>query len=364
MRIWRALTVPFDIASLLFILISAVLLAFLAPRGLYAALPMFMLITWLFKYGFAILEHVAHGHAGAPVFDHELLSLFAIRPWLQAGVCAAGYLLLFYLDKPASSIVAVLECLLLPAWVGLLGIADHLYQAFNPLALWRMLRGMGLYYLVVLVLIAFACLIFVSVNYLPLWLLVRIALMEACVLACYSVIGEAVYARRLEVGFSARSSPERKLEQESEQREKLRQHAIDEIYEAVNARQYVRATGRLEAWLATVDPAHIRADAHAVAAAAMLWRNEPGTSAVFQGLVGRLITMSQPADALEVAHSALARLPKFCLTTEPATLALAEAARSLGQPRFAYKVLDNFAQQYPNLPLSARAVALRAECTP
>jgi hypothetical protein len=80
--------------------------------------------------------------------------------------------------------------------------------------------------------------------------------------------------------------------------------------------------------------------------------------------VGRLITMSQPADALEVAHSALARLPKFCLATEPATLALAEAARSLGQPRFAYKVLDNFAQQYPNLPLSARAVALRAECTP
>jgi len=34
--------------------------------------------------------------------------------------------------------------------------------------------------------------------------------------------------------------PERKLEQESQARDKLRQHAIDEIYEAVNARHTAR----------------------------------------------------------------------------------------------------------------------------
>jgi hypothetical protein len=299
------------------------------------------------------------------VFSHELLHLLAIRPWIQALVCAAGYVLVhYYLDEPASSIVTVLACLILPAWVGLLGIADHLYQAFNPLALWRMLRGMGLYYLAVLALVSVAALIFVLVDALQLWLSVRFALMEVCILACYSVIGAAIFARRLEVGFAARTSPERKEEQETQQRDKERQRAIDEIYEAVNARQYVRATGRLEALLATIDAAHIRADAQTIAAAAVLWRNDPGTAAVLQTLVSWLIAKSHPAEALDVARSALARLPKFALATEPATLALAEAARSMGQPRFAFKVLDNFAQLNPTMPLSARAQALRAECAP
>jgi hypothetical protein len=83
---------------------------------------------------------------------------------------------------------------------------------------------------------------------------------------------------------------------------------------------------------------------------------------VLQALIAWLIAKSRSAEALEVTRSALAKLPKFSLTTEPATLALAEAARSLGQPRFAFKVLDNFAQQYPKMPLSARAAALHAEC--
>jgi hypothetical protein len=41
---------------------------------------------------------------------------------------------------------------------------------------------------------------------------------------------------------------------------------------------------------------------------------------------------------------------------------LAEAARSLGQPRLAFKVLENFSQQYPTTVLSARSIALRTEC--
>jgi len=363
MRIWRALGVPFHMASLMFVVISAVLLAFVAPRGLFAALPVIMLLTWLFKYGFALLEHVAHGEAEAPVFSHELLALTAIRPWIQALICAAGYVLVhFYLDEPASTIVTVIACLLLPAWVGLLGVADHLYQAFNPLALWRMLRGMGLYYPVVLALIAAACLAFISVNYLRLWLTVRFMLMEVCILACYSVIGEAIFARREAVGFAARFSPERKLEQESQQRNKLRQRAIDEIYEAVNARQYISAATRLDAWLTEVDTKYVRADAQAIAAAAVLWRNDPGTAAVLRGVLLWLMAKSQSAEALEITRSALARLPNFSLTTEPATLALAEIARSLGQPRLASKVLDNFSQQYPAIQLSARALALRSEC--
>src|SRR5580658_9712893 len=131
MRIWRALAVPFDMASMLFVLISALLLALVAPHGLLAALPVIMLVSFLFKYGFAILEHVAHGQPDAPVFSHELLGLFATRPWIQAVVCAAGYVVVHYLDEPASTIFVVIACLVLPAWVGLLGIADHLYQAFN-----------------------------------------------------------------------------------------------------------------------------------------------------------------------------------------------------------------------------------------
>jgi hypothetical protein len=364
MRIWRALAVPFDMASLIFVLISSVLLAMLVGNGLVAFFPIMILVLWLFKYGFGVLEHVAHGYEGAPVVSTELLGPFEIRPWIQAGVCAGGYLLVHFLDEPASSAIAIIACLILPAWVGLLGIADRFYQAFNPVMLWHMLRAMSFYYFIVLALIGLACLIFVSVHSLPLWLSLRFVLMEYCLLASYSVIGEAIFSRRLELGFAARSSPERKHDQASRERDKERQHAIDEIYEAVNARQYVRATGRLEAWLATVEPAHIGGDAQEITAAAVLWRNEPGLNSVLQSLLAWLIAKDRSADAVEVARAAVTRVPGFSPSTEPAALAVAEAAQSLGQPRLGVQVLENFAQRYPQVPLSPRAHALLAERHP
>lgn len=365
MRIWRALAVPFDMASLFFVVISSMLLAFVIGYGLLAAFAMMILITWLFKYGFGVLEHVAHGHRGAPVVTQEVLGPFEIRPYIQALVCAAGfYLTHFYLNEPASSLTAIALCLLLPAWVGLLGIADHLYQAFNPLSLWRMLRGLGVYYLVVLALIALACLILVSANHLPLWLSVRVTLMELCILACYSVIGEAIYTRRLELGFAPRVSPERLLDQQSRERDKLRQVAIDEIYTAVNARQYPQAAARLDSWLAIVEPAYIHGDVKEITAAALLWRNEPGKVAVFQALIAWLLKSARPTEAAEVGRAALSGISNFSLTNEPATLALAEAIRSFGQPRLAFRLLENFGQRYPQVPLSARAAALKTECTP
>jgi hypothetical protein len=364
MRIWRALAVPFDMASLIFVVIGSVLLALIIGYGLLAVFAVMILISWLFKYGFGILEHVAHGHDGAPVVTQELLGPFEIRPYVQAAVCAGGYVLVRYLDEPASSITAVVACLLLPAWVGLLGIADHLYQAFNPLMLWQMLRGMGLYYLAVLALIALACLAFVSVSHLPLWLSVRFIVMELCILASYSVIGEAIFTRRLELGFAPRVSPERVHDQKSRERDQLRQEAIDEIYTAVNARQYPQAAARLDAWLAAIEPRHIHGDVQEITAAVLLWRNEPGKLAVFQVLVGWLLKNSRPTEAVESSRAALADMTNFALSTEPATLALAEAVRSFGQPRLAFKVLENFTKRYPLVPLSDRAVALRAECAP
>lgn len=365
MRIWRALAVPFDMASLFFVIIGSVLLALVVGYGLLATFPEMILITWLFKYGFGILEHVAHGHPGAPVVTQELLGPFEIRPYVQAAVCGAGFLLIrFYLDEPASTLVAVIGCLLLPAWVGLLGIADHLYQAFNPLMLWRMLRGMGWYYLAVLALIAITCTVFVSANHLPLWLSVRVMLMEFCVLASYSVIGEAIFSRRLELGFAPRASPERLEDQKSRERDKLRQVAIDEIYTAVNARQYAQAAARLDDWLATLEPTYIHSDTHEITAAVMLWRNEPGKLAVLQVLVGWLLKNARPNEAAESGRAALAGITNFSLSTEPATLSLAEAIRSFGQPRLAFTLLNNFAQRYPQQPLSTRAQVLRAECAP
>jgi hypothetical protein len=192
----------------------------------------------------------------------------------------------------------------------------------------------------------------------------RILLMELCIVAAYSVIGEAIHTRRLELGFAPRVSPERQQDQLSRARDKLRQEAIDEIYTCVNARQYPQAAARLNAWLATLEPANIHGDTHEIAAATLLWRNEPGKLAVFQALIGWLLVNARPTEAAEAGRAALSGIEQFSLATEPATLALAEAIRSFGQPRLAFKVLENFGQRYPQVPLSSRAIALKAECTP
>ena len=88
MPLLRALALPFQFTSLLFAAVLSCLLAFIAssPEVLVAPrlLGFYVLLSWLNKYAFALLDHAANGHVEAPVASVELLGpLGDLRAWVQ-----------------------------------------------------------------------------------------------------------------------------------------------------------------------------------------------------------------------------------------------------------------------------------------
>ena len=91
----RALLVPWGTSSLLFVGISSVLLTLsqsLRLLGWWIACA--LLLSWLFKYAYVLLEHVANGFLEPPTVSLEMLSPVEQRPAIQLAWCLAAYLLI------------------------------------------------------------------------------------------------------------------------------------------------------------------------------------------------------------------------------------------------------------------------------
>lgn len=361
MNLLRSLAAPFYPTSLIFVSFSALLLAFLDRFGLWAAIPAFFLISWLFKYGYVLLEHVANGRFDAPVVSAEMLGPFEARPWVQTALVYCVVAAIRWIGGPLGAALGVAALLLLPASVAVLGVSGQAIAAFNPLALWRMLRGLGWYYLCVLAAIAALCSAALLLWSAPLWSSVRYGLLELAVLSTFSLIGGAVYARRGPLQFEPRSSPERVQDTAAADRHRQRQLMLDRVYQLVNARQSQRAAEPLKSWLSSLDIAYLHEDALIIATTASQWHNARGVTLVLRCLIGELLADGHSAEALHAMRAALAQDPGFTLDCEPHTLLLARYVLTLGQPRLALQILDQYQRHFPDPPLSALAQQLRNE---
>jgi hypothetical protein len=352
MDLFRSLSVPLYPASLIFVGLSALLLAFLEHFGFWGVIPAFFLVSWLFKYGYAMLEHVANGRFDAPVVSVDTLGPFEARPWVQTALAVCVYAAIRAIGGPGASVMVLASVLLLPASVAVLGTSSQLIDGFNPLALWRMLRGLGPYYLCVIAVIAALTMGAILAWRSPMWSMIRLALMELSVLAAFSFIGGAVYARRVSLGFEPRSSPERtQAKAETERRRRL-QHFLDELFQFVNARQSQRAVQLLGTWLAQTAPGDLADDSRTIVGTVLQWHAERGASVVLRSLIGNLATAGKLALAMETLHTVLAQQADFTLDSEASALELARHARAIGQPRFALQILNRYEQRYPDPPMS------------
>jgi hypothetical protein len=363
MVLLKSLAAPLYPTSLMFVSLSALLLAFLDRFGLWGAIPQFLIISWLFKYAYVLLEHVANGRFDAPVVSADMLGPFEARPWVQTAlvVCVAGAIR--WVGGAVGSALAIIALLLLPASVAVLGVSGQAIMAFNPLALWRMLRGLGWYYLWVLAAITGLGGAVLLAWRAPLWMAVRYGLSELAILATFSFIGGAVHARRGPVGFDPRASPERGHDLAMAQRKRQRQLMLDGVYQLVNARKSPQTAEPLRAWFSALDSAHVREDAQVIAGTAAQWHNARGATLVLRFLIAQLLATGHPAVALEILRGALTRDPEFTADSEPDTHALARYLLTTGQPRFALQILDRYHWHFPDSPLSEAAQQLRQNLT-
>ena len=363
MDLLRSLAAPFYPTSLIFVGLSGLLLGFLERFGLWAVIPMFFLISWLFKYGYVLLEHVANGRFDAPVASAEMLGPFEARPWVQTALVYCVVAAIRWIGGPVAMALGVTSLLVLPASVAVLGVSGQAIAAFNPLALWRMLRGLGWYYLWVLTAIAALCTAALLFWRTPLWSPVRYGLIELCVLSIFSLIGGAVYARRGRLQFEPRSSPERIDGITTANRHRQRQLMLDRVYQLVNARKSQHAAEPLKSWLSSLDSAQVHEDAQVIATTAAHWHNARGATLVLRCLIDQLLAAGRAAVAFHILRDALALDPEFTLDSEPHTLTLVHYVLTTGQPRLALQILDRYQRHFPDPPLSAAAQQLRQELT-
>jgi hypothetical protein len=365
MRIFRALTLPFQLTSLLFVGISALLLGLLFTFGSLlsplVALGTYVLLSWLNKYAFALLEQCANGATVMPVASVEMLGLFGDwRSWVHPLLALAVWLAIRFAPALSAPILMVAVAFA-PASIGALGMSHNPLEAINPLSWWRVMRGLGGYYLLLILACVIAAVLVYGLALLPLWQALRHAGMGLVALCLYALIGGVLHERRLQLGFEPRHSPERVAVRLDAERLARRQKMIDAVYTPVRVADYARAALPLQQWFANVDEKYLAGDLDAVVAQASVWPERRGLATVARTLISHLLLNHKPTLAVEIAESVLKQIPDFALGTEAETIVLAQSAKLTGRRRLAILVLDTLQRATPDAKPSEAVVALRRD---
>jgi len=366
MTLLRALSMPFHLTSLLFVAVVATLLALLwsvaAPLALVALFGTFILVSWLNKYAFAQLEQAAHGVRDAPVASVEMLGPFGgVRPWVHP-VLAGGVLFLMHVVPGQGPVAAgVAASLLFPASVGVLAITHRVIDAINPRALWRVIVGMGWIYLLLVAAVAVIAVCGVGVAVMPAWNVIRFAVLELLLLCLYTLIGGAIFARRHELGFEPRASPERSAEKVESEYARRRQTMMDEVYGLVRVSNAARAGEVLKQWLLESGEHNLHADVPAIVDQAMQFPERRGLPTVARALISHLVQVKRLSLALTVMESVSAVVTDFTPESEAEMVALAGYAVPAGRRSLARAMLDRWVRYAGDAGLSDAARRLRDE---
>ena len=347
MSLARALAMPFQLTSLLlvgFIAITAALCMACVPIvGALLILPLLLLLSWLNKYACALLDHAANGVVAAPVASTEMLGPFGgTRPLVHVALGVAIAALLRFGPEPWGKYLGLAVLLLLPASIGAAALQQRSIDAVRPLELWRVLRGLGFYYLLLLAALAVCAggIYWLAIS--PLWRALSFLLMALLWLCFHTLIGGTLFLRRAALDFVPTQSPEWFAERDAHEHERQRQGVIDALYTSIRVSDVPRASATLLAWIAATESGQYRADALAIVTQAARWPEQRGLRTVARTLVAQFMKTRQLPTALATAEATLAQAGDFELDSAADTEALAQYAQSCGRTRVAQQLRENF----------------------
>lgn len=344
----KILSMPFQAGSLLFVAASSLLLGLILGSGNFITMliglwALWITLAWLTNYAFRMIDDIANGVREAAVAEVEMVNPLADpRSWVHPVIAVA--LLVLHATQPGLPMVPtwVAAVLLFPPSIAASAMSGRALDALNPLAVFQVIRGLGPWYPVaVLSTVAWAALGVLAVRVLnPGWL--YFAVLELLLLLAYACIGGVVYQRRIELGFAARISPERRAETAERGRLQRRQQLLDHLYETLRARDASRAIDAATLWLRNAESHRLAEDTHALLAAGKQW-NEPHQFAqLLLGLMPLLLERQQPGLAFAAAEAARAGGARFVPAKESTLVALADYALSTGRRRAAQGLLEDF----------------------
>jgi pentatricopeptide repeat protein len=268
----------------------------------------------------------------------DMLSPLEIRPWVQLAIVVVGFLLCRALGGTPALLLGIVFILLLPASIGALGIGEPVWQAVNPLTLFRLVRGIGWLYLAILASIPVYFVILFVLGRLGAWGIFRYGALLLCQLSFFSLIGGAIFLRRHQIGFEPSRSPERTAAREEGERVKLRAHMIDDVFQQVRIGKHVEATRPLAKWLSALDGETAARDALYVASQALGWDAPAGLNTLASTMIRHLMRAGRPDAALAIFERLRKRSPALTLDSPEDLRSLADYAQSVGREELAVSI--------------------------
>jgi hypothetical protein len=332
----RAILVPFQPASLVLIGVFALLLTFmLSVAGFWGLIASLFIHIWVLKYCYVLIEHIADGATEPPVMDADMLSPFETRPWMQGALLAAGGTLCYKLGDGLGLAAAIVLLAALPASTALLGMGENVFQAMNPLAWYRVIRGLGPLYVALLAALAsVAGICWLLLRWQP-PLLLGVAIVLFCEIAFFSLIGSSIWMRRRALGFEPSRSPERQAARAESERVRERAKMLDDVFQQVRIGKHVDATAPLARWLRDVDPELAARDSLHVAEQALKWKMPAALNPIGSTLIRHLLRFGRPDAALAVFELFRGHSDQFTMDSAADLRTLAEYAESVGKEELA-----------------------------
>jgi hypothetical protein len=283
------------------------------------------------------------------------------RCWVHPALAAAIAILLYWAPQIPQLPVLVAAWLLFPASIGALAVSGSVFDALNPLAMWRVLRGLGPFYVLLLVALLLGAALLSWVVRTDMWSVARFALCELILLESYALIGGTLHLRRLELGFEPVSSPERELEQVEIERQLRRQKVFDDVYGKLRVRETPKAIAAAREWFESLPNIELQRDLAALLEASRSW-GEPRLFGNFaQGLVTLFLAARQPGLALATAEEAARQASGFAPAMESDAIALAQYAQQTGRKGVARTLLRNFSAKLKDQSPGADLLALQRQ---
>jgi hypothetical protein len=331
----RVLLVPFHPTNLLMVGIFAALLTFCLSVGLYGLFAAMFLLIWLFKYCYVLIEHLADGAAEPPVMDTDMLSPFETRPWIQGALLFGAAWICYRIGGTAGLTLGIALLALFPATVAILGFGEAPWQAANPVTWFRVIRGLGPYYLALLgALVACGAIAWLLAR-LSLWALLENAIRLWCVVTFYCLVGAFIFVRRKQLGYEPSRSPERTAARAEAERLKERARMVDDVFQLVRIGKHVDATAPLAKWFRDTEAEHISKDAYYLAEQSLKWESPAALNPIGSTLIRHLLRFGRPDAALAVFEILRSRAPNFTMDSAQDLRALAEFAESNGREALA-----------------------------
>ena len=330
----RAFLVPFHPTNLIMVGIFGVLGSFCLMAGFVGTLVALFMQVWVLKYCYVLIERIADGAQEPPVMDIDMLSPFEQRPLIQAAWLFGGYALAINVGGTWGLVIGVALLALLPATVSILGFGEAAWRILDPTAWFRVIRGLGPYYVALLVAL-FLCIAIGRFAFLNLWSIFGVTIALWFEIAFFSLVGACIYLRRQQLGYEPSRSPERKAARAEFERVKLRARMVDDVFQLVRIGKHVDATAPLAKWLRDLEAENASKDSYYVAEQAIKWENTAALNPIGSTLIRHLMRFGRPDAALAVFEILRKRSPTFTMDSANDLRTLADYAEANGREALA-----------------------------